>query len=112
MVPSAAASPATLMHVGVVDAVAADERAVPAGSASCLQEQAGLRGVTTVEDTRRAAGLDLGDDGGEVGLLAPWTLSVADDRGAEDLLDLVGQAGAVRGLVVDDEDLRRPSSRS
>src|SRR5690606_15730385 len=91
---------------GVVDTVGADQRAGPAPVRELLTQQARILVVAAVEQRGGTAGQDLRDGGGEVGLLAVrGNLVGVHDRAAEHLLDRVGQARAVRGAVVDDDDL-------
>ena len=105
MVPSAAAWALSMKRL-VLDAVGDDEGALPAGVAQLLDERRGLGVVATEEERVGAGGRHLGDGGAEVGLLLLDGV-VADDRRAEVAADDVGQALAVLGRVVDDEDLRR-----
>ena len=107
MVPSAAVVAGRLGEARVVDAVAGDQGALPARRRQLLTQQAGVLVVAAVEDRGRAAGDLIFWTVAEKSVCLPSApgLVRADHGRAERALHHVGQARAVRRLVVDDEDL-------
>src|SRR6185312_4753817 len=98
-----------LAHLVGARAVAEREDRLDAELARLLEHRAAGRVHAAVEDDVRTLGLDAREDRAEVGLLVGG-VRAADDRdlvALERLLDLVREALAVRGLVVDDRDLLR-----
>jgi hypothetical protein len=98
-----------LAHLVGARAVAEREHGLDAQLARLLDHRAAGGVHAAVEHDVGVLRLDLGEDGLEVGFLVGGALAADDGhlRALQGLLDLVGDALAVGGLVVDDRDLLR-----